>query len=235
MLPIRGTKNMFYDEEMDAIYNGNSNRYEKNHFNPSGMYLMTHYVKENGKRSITTFHSLKYQAYHQNEFIIGNRENQVGHDNDDSLDNDISNLYPTNAKENCNRPRHHIRASESQRRRCASPEERMRRSRSAKISLENQERRTALFEGAERYRSNPENLKEIARKQKLIYETSPIKTIFEEQNKARKRKIRCAETGQIFESINAAARELGLSPGNVSAVVNGRIRATKGYHFEEVD
>lgn len=235
MLPIRGTCNMFYDEKRDAIYNANADRYEKNHYNPSRMYLMTHYIKSNGERSITTFHSLKYQAYHPDEFVIGNSENQVGHDNDDSLDNDILNLYLTDAKENCNRLRHHIRASEAQRKRCSFPEERERRSRVAKKSLENPERKAALFKAAEYYRSDPENRKEIARKQKVIYDNSPIKEVFEKANDSRKRRIKCLETGDVFESINAAARKFGLSPGNVSAVINGRIRSTKGYRFEEVE
>ena len=234
MLPIRGTRNMFYDEKGDAIYNANSGRYEKNHYDPSGNYLMTHYIKEDGARSITTFHSLKYQAYNPNEIVVGNHQNQVGHDDDNSLNNDISNLYLTDAKENCNRPRHYIRASEAQKKRCSAPEERVRRSQAAKKALEDPQRRSSFFGAAERYRSDPENRKEIAKKQKRIYESSPIKSVFETANEIRKRKIKCLETGEVFESINAAARALGLSPGNVSAVIRGRIRTTKGYSFKEV-
>lgn len=234
MLPIRGTRNMLYDEEKDAIYNANSDRYEKNRYDPSGNYLMTHYIKEDGTRSITTFHSLKYQAYNPNEVVVGNHQNQVGHDDDDSLNNDITNLYLTDAKENCNRPRHHIRASEAQKRRCSDPKERSRRSQVAKKALDDPQRRESFFGAAERYRSDPENRKEIAKKQKRIYESSPIKNVFETANELRKRKIKCLETEEVFESISAAARVLDLSPGNVSAVVRGRIRSTKGYSFKEV-
>ena len=48
------------------------------------------------------------------------------------------------------------------------------------------------------------------------------------------KKIICVETGEIYPSINFAARELGIDQGTLSKVVNkkdGR-QTAKGYHFE---
>lgn len=58
------------------------------------------------------------------------------------------------------------------------------------------------------------------------------------EDKATKRKrkrtrVRCVETGHIFNSMNEAQRWLGK--GNVCDCVNGIIKTTGGYHFEKVE
>lgn len=47
-------------------------------------------------------------------------------------------------------------------------------------------------------------------------------------------KVRCLQTGEIYASTTAAARALGLSPGSVSNVVNGRWESVSGYTFFRV-
>ena len=50
-----------------------------------------------------------------------------------------------------------------------------------------------------------------------------------------KRAVVCLETGQIFESIAAAARWANVASGTVSAAVNGRIAGAGGYHWLSSD
>ena len=42
----------------------------------------------------------------------------------------------------------------------------------------------------------------------------------------------CLNTGQVYESITAAARDLGLLPNEVQRVVIGDRKQAKGYLFE---
>ena len=46
--------------------------------------------------------------------------------------------------------------------------------------------------------------------------------------------IYCLEINKIFESISDAAKQLNLSDGNICSVLKGRIKSTKGYHFEYI-
>ena len=49
-----------------------------------------------------------------------------------------------------------------------------------------------------------------------------------------KKKVVCVETGEIYESIKAAARDKGLNNGAISAAVNSGLRKRcGGYHWEE--
>ena len=47
--------------------------------------------------------------------------------------------------------------------------------------------------------------------------------------------VLCVETGETFVSASEAARALGLSQGNVSAVARGERKHSKGYHFEYIE
>ena len=46
-----------------------------------------------------------------------------------------------------------------------------------------------------------------------------------------KKRVFCFESGKIFPSIQEAARELGVSAGNIVAVCKGERKQTGGYHF----
>ena len=50
--------------------------------------------------------------------------------------------------------------------------------------------------------------------------------------KAAKRKVRCIETGIVYESITAAANAVGCVGPAISAVLCGRVKTAKGYHWE---
>ena len=47
-------------------------------------------------------------------------------------------------------------------------------------------------------------------------------------------KIRCIETGEIFESIHDADRKTGIDYRNLSAHIKGRVKSLKGLHFEKI-
>lgn len=53
-------------------------------------------------------------------------------------------------------------------------------------------------------------------------------------NKLSKR-VRCIETGQIFESSKAVQKEMNIHYVNVRKCCRGHIESVKGYHFEYVD
>lgn len=55
------------------------------------------------------------------------------------------------------------------------------------------------------------------------------------QEDNRKKRVRCIETGQEFESINECSRVLGLDVGAVSQVCLGKRKSHKNLHFEYVD
>lgn len=50
-------------------------------------------------------------------------------------------------------------------------------------------------------------------------------------NDANKKKVICIETGNIYESVKSAAESIGANPTNVSAMLKGRQKSVKGFHF----
>lgn len=52
------------------------------------------------------------------------------------------------------------------------------------------------------------------------------------KNDANKKKVVCIETGDIYESVKAAAESIGADPSSVSSMLKGRQKSVKGLHFE---
>ena len=50
-----------------------------------------------------------------------------------------------------------------------------------------------------------------------------------------RRPVRCIETGIVYPSIKQASRELNINASGISNVLSGRIKSTKGLHWEYVD
>lgn len=48
----------------------------------------------------------------------------------------------------------------------------------------------------------------------------------------RKKKVHCIETGEIFDSLNAAAAKIGATNGGISQVCSGKKLTCKGLHFQ---
>lgn len=56
-----------------------------------------------------------------------------------------------------------------------------------------------------------------------------------QKNEGHKKKIVCVETNQVFDSVKEAAKYLHLTDGScLSAVLKGRRKTCKGFHFEYV-
>ena len=50
-----------------------------------------------------------------------------------------------------------------------------------------------------------------------------------------KKKVRCIETGKIYDSLTECARDFNNSETHISACCRGRIHSTRGHHFEYVE
>ena len=48
-------------------------------------------------------------------------------------------------------------------------------------------------------------------------------------------KVRCIETGEVYNSCKEASIKLGLSKSVVSKIIRGSLKTAKGYHFEVVE
>jgi hypothetical protein len=55
------------------------------------------------------------------------------------------------------------------------------------------------------------------------------------RGRTQKRKVKCIDTKQVFESASAAAKALDLYPENILHVCHDRIKTTGGYRFEFCD
>lgn len=61
-----------------------------------------------------------------------------------------------------------------------------------------------------------------------------LKKLRNAARKATSEKVRCVETGEIFQSQSEAAKSLGLSICAINACVCGRNKTAGGYHWERV-
>lgn len=50
-------------------------------------------------------------------------------------------------------------------------------------------------------------------------------------NKNGNKKIRCVETGEVFESVKQAAEHIGINPSGITSVLKGRQRKAGGYKW----
>ncbi len=48
----------------------------------------------------------------------------------------------------------------------------------------------------------------------------------------RRKPVRCVETGEVFESIKAAAAAINVRPNCISCCLSGKYKTSKGYHWE---
>lgn len=64
---------------------------------------------------------------------------------------------------------------------------------------------------------------------------SKYRKCMEQRKEGQKKKVRCIETGIIYNSITNASKDTNIPTVNISAVCNGRRKTTGGYHWEFVD
>lgn len=74
------------------------------------------------------------------------------------------------------------------------------------------------------------NLTWMTRAENILYGTRT-----ERAAAATRKPVRCVETGEVFESIKAAAAAINRNPTNISAVLHGRAMTSGGYHWEYVE
>jgi len=86
------------------------------------------------------------------------------------------------------------------------------------------------------YIPNPDNLETVDHidENKDHNYINNLRWLSRGENKSRSwsKPVKCLETGQVFESGAAAAREMNLEPSHVSQVCNRKRNHTGGYHFE---
>ena len=56
-----------------------------------------------------------------------------------------------------------------------------------------------------------------------------------QSNAGHRKKVICIETGEAFESVKAAALKIGVDPSNITNVLKGKQRSTKGFHFKYLE
>lgn len=102
--------------------------------------------------------------------------------------------------------------------RCEDPEYRERLSKSAKRRFESEEQRELAKKRAKEVWTNPESRAKIVESKK--------------GNHYRALKVRCIETGEIFDSIAAAAASIGKCREAVGRVCRGKAKTSGGLHWE---
>lgn len=85
-----------------------------------------------------------------------------------------------------------------------------------------EEAKRKTSEALKQFYSNPENAKRIAERQ------------FEVNRRTHGRKVRCIETGKIYEVINDAAKEYGIDRRGISAVCRQKRKQAGGHTWEYV-
>lgn len=92
---------------------------------------------------------------------------------------------------------------------------------------------------AEAYIPNPENLETVdhidGNKEHNYIGNLQWMTHTDNIKKGSCKKVKCIETGQIFESIKAAAIFVNIDPSNISKCARGIQKTCGGYHWEYVD
>lgn len=96
---------------------------------------------------------------------------------------------------------------------------------------------------AQAFLPNPNNLPEVNHKDEckennclanLEWCDRAYNLAYGTRTKRTRKPIYCVELDRTFEGVNAAAKELNLSQGNISNVCHGKLNTTGGYHFKFV-
>ena len=70
------------------------------------------------------------------------------------------------------------------------------------------------------------------RKQTIIEKK---KNGYVQTNAGHRKKVICVETREIFDSVKEASERFNINPSNISHVLKGKQKSTKGYHFEYLE
>ena len=99
-------------------------------------------------------------------------------------------------------------------------------------------RKQYFLDHPDKKQENDKRIKQISiqtaeQRSKKMKENYNNKQGLYEINKKRKRKIKCVETGEKFDSLTAASKAYNISVGNISMVINGKRHIAGGYHWIE--
>ena len=94
---------------------------------------------------------------------------------------------------------------------------------------------------AEAYIPNPDNLPEVDHidRDKSNNSVENLRWVTKSQNafnrEGKNRRVKCVETGQIFESIAEASRQTGCASTNIVNVCKGKKKTCGGFHWKYVE
>lgn len=91
---------------------------------------------------------------------------------------------------------------------------------------------------AEAYVENPQNLKSVdhinGNKDHNYVKNLQWMTLEDNTRKEHNTKVRCVETGEVFDSYKIAAKAINRHPSAISACLRGKQKTAGGYHWEVV-
>lgn len=95
------------------------------------------------------------------------------------------------------------------------------------------EKREFMLEGLKK---RPPQTMEHQEKKRLamLGKTHSKESIEKMRVKAKYKKVKCLNTGDIFNSLTECSKKIGVSIGNLSSVCSGKLSHTKGYKFKLV-
>ncbi len=97
--------------------------------------------------------------------------------------------------------------------------------------VENMENLQVNHKDENKQNNNLDNLEWMTCKENINYGTG-----IQRGHESRRNKVRCIETGQIFESQKAVAEFLNhKSTSNISQHLNGKQKTCGGYHWEKIE
>ena len=108
-----------------------------------------------------------------------------------------------------------------------------------KLSKETKERLSEINKGnkyKEGYKASEETkekirISKIGKKQSKESSRKRTETRENRKSKSSNKVVKCIENNKIYISNTEAGKDLNLSPISIGKVCNGKIKATKGYHF----
>ena len=97
------------------------------------------------------------------------------------------------------------------------------------------ERSTKSNTDSGHFKKLAKDLKEIGffeERTRKLRESGKYKEMSDNLRKLLSKKIKCIETGKVYDSMISASRDLDIPQGSISNCCNGKRKSAHGYHFE---
>lgn len=209
-------------------------------FNDDG-YLVVG-LSDNNKGVQRLVHRLVYQVFVCPSLEFGDRENTVNHKNTVKTDNRVDNLEVMSRLENThdfytNPDFEVIRQNRIEKLRKASTGVRQSQATIDK-RLNNLDRKKMSNSLKEYYKKNPEAKAHLSNLRKGSHLSQEHKNKISQANKARVKKVRCVETGEVFSSLEDCATRYKVHVSTICAIISGGVKNSikcNNHHFAYVD